>query len=46
MLEVDDFYVWLREWPAHHILFVQTPLVGNILIFIDSGRMICGGLRL
>ena len=39
VLEVDDFYVWLREWPAHHILFIQAPLVGNILVFDDRRRI-------
>ena len=46
VLEVYDLHVWLRKRPAHHVLLVQAPLVGDVMVFIDCGRHAGGSLLL
>ena len=46
MLQVYDLDIWLRKRPAHHVLFVKAPLVGDVVVFVDRGRNAGGGLLL
>ena len=46
VLQVYDLDVRLWKRPAHHVLFVKAPLVGNVVVFVDRGRHAGGGLLL
>ena len=46
VLQVYDLDVWLWKWPAHHVLFVKAPLVGDVVVLVDRGRHAGGGLLL
>ena len=39
MLQVYDLDVWLRQRPTDHVLFVQTSLVGDVLVLVDAGPL-------
>ena len=46
VLQVYDLDVRLGKWPAHHVLFVKAPLVGDVVVLVDRGRHAGGGLLL